>query len=227
MSKIKAVIFDLDGTLVDSEPNYFLSDYKLLADYGIAFDMEMKKKYVGIGSREMMADIKKMHPIPESVEILIAKKNRYYEEIARGNTVVFPEMKKFVELLKKNHYPLAIASGSSPEIIEMVLTVTNVREHFDILLSAEHVEKGKPAPDIFVEAAKRLGIPAENCLVLEDSQYGVEAAKSALMHCVAIPYFTEEPLHASYRKADMIFKRGMPEFTAEKVLSWISSLADD
>jgi HAD superfamily hydrolase (TIGR01509 family) len=223
VSKIKAVIFDLDGTLVDSEPNYFASDRKLLAEYGIYnLDEELKTKYVGFGSREMMEDIKRNYPIAETIDNLMLKKNSYYIEIAQANTVVFPEMLRFLENLKQNGYPAAVASGSSPAVIDMVLSVTNTRHYFDVVLSAEQVAKGKPAPDIFLEAARRLGIAAGNCLVVEDSHYGVEAAKNAAMHCIAIPYLLQEPLHVSFSKADMVFKQGISEFTADKAIAWIT-----
>ncbi|XER15122.1 Phosphoglycolate phosphatase [Sporomusa aerivorans] len=225
-NKIKAVIFDLDGTLVDSEPNYFASDRKLLAEYDIDFDEIMRNKYVGVGSREMIGDIIKYHPISETIENLMIKKNKYYTDIAKANTVVFPEMIRLLDILKKNNYPTALASGSSPEVIELVLSVTNLRHYFDVVLSAEHVAKGKPAPDIFLEAAKRLGIPAENCLVLEDAQPGVEAAKRACMRCVAIPYLIAEPLHDSFSKADMLFRKGMAEFAAETVFEWLTKYGE-
>ena len=131
-------------------------------------------------------------------------------------------MLRFLEKLKQNGYPAAVASGSSPTVIDMVLSVTNTRHYFDVVLSAEHVAKGKPAPDVFLEAARRLGIAAGSCLVVEDSHYGVEAAKNAAMHCIAIPYLLQEPLHASFSKADMVFRQGISEFTADKALAWIN-----
>jgi beta-phosphoglucomutase family hydrolase len=221
-NKVKAVIFDLDGTLVDSEPNYSEADDKMLAEYGIAeLDTEMKNKYVGIGTKEMMEDIKKIYHINESIANLVAKKNKYYLEIAKKNTPVFPEMHKFLKFLKSNNYPLALASGSSPEIIDTVLTITKLKEYFDVVLSAEQVENGKPAPDVFLEAAKQLGVASENCLVVEDSQPGVEAAKNASMYCMALPYMMEESFHESFIMADLLFKKGISEFRVEKAIEWL------
>lgn len=221
-NKVKAVIFDLDGTVVDSEPNYSEADDKTLADYGIVkLSAEMKRKYVGIGTVEMMEDIKKMYDINETIENLVSKKNKYYLEIAKENTPVFPEMYKFLQFLKSNNYPLALASGSSPEIIEAVLSITKLKEYFDVILSAEQVEKGKPAPDVFLEAAKQLGVPFENCLVIEDSKPGVEAAKNASMYCIALPYMMKESLNDSFIMADLLFKNGISEFRAEKAIEWL------
>lgn len=224
-SKIEAIIFDLDGTLVDSEPNYFESDRKLLAEYGVMnFDAAMKNKYAGLGSKDMLEDIKKIYSIHESVGNLLVKKNNYYLEIARKNTVVFPEMKKFLDLLQGNHYPIALASGSSPAVIDEILTITDLKKYFDVILSAEHVEKGKPEPDIFLEAAKRLDVLPENCLVVEDSQYGVEAAKRASMYCIAVPYWENADLPEIYFKADLLFRNGISEFTSEKAYQWMSAI---
>lgn len=223
-SQIKAIIFDLDGTLVDSEPNYYKGDKQFLAEYGIDLTEEMRSKYIGIGSQAMVEDIKDNFELNDSVENLVAKKNKYYVDIAQDNTMVFPEMLKFLQCLKKNNFPMAIASGSSPKIIEMILSMTNIKPYFDVVLSAEEVKRGKPAPDIFIETAKRLGISPINCLVLEDSKYGIEAAKSAGMYCIAIPFLTSEQLHNSFMKADLLFRNGMEEFSAEQAFEWLKNI---
>lgn len=219
--QIKAIIFDLDGTLVDSEPNYYESDKKLLGEYGIELTEEMGIKYIGIGCQDMMADIKANFNIDDSLESLLAKKNQYYIDIAKDNTIVFPEMLTFLQLLKENNFPMAIASGSSLEVIEMITAITNIKPYFDVALSAEEVKRGKPAPDIFLETAKRLGISPINCLVLEDSQYGVEAAKSAGMYCISIPFPTTQPLHNSFTKADLLYKNGIEGFSATQAFEWL------
>jgi HAD superfamily hydrolase (TIGR01509 family) len=225
MNKIKAVIFDLDGTLIDSEPNYLAADQKLFAEYGFMdYTMEMHSKYIGFGSKEMMEDMQQKYPINESVEKLLAKKNRYYIEIARRHTVVYPEMLDFLKLLSSQGYPLALASGSSPEVIRTILSITNLAGYFKIVLSAEDVKCGKPEPDIFIETAKQLGVAVENCLVIEDSQYGVEAAKRAAMYCIALPAPTIIPLHDYFGKADLLFKNGIAEFSAAKSMAWLTGI---
>ncbi len=222
---IKAVIFDLDGTLIDSEPNYFEAERKLLAEYGINdFDFEMKKQYVGKSTNDTLENFKRNYSIEESIETLIKKMNKYYLDIAKNNTVIFPEMHKFLDLLKANNYPIALASGSSSEIIDEILLITGLRNFFDVILSSESVKRGKPAPDVFLETAKLLQIPPENCLVLEDSNHGVEAAKSASMYCMAIPYFTDKPLAESFFVSDFLLKNGMKSFSAEKAFKWMQNI---
>jgi beta-phosphoglucomutase family hydrolase len=222
MSGIQAVIFDLDGTLIDSEPNYFEAEKKLLAEYGITgFDFEMKKPYVGISTKEMLEDLNQKYSFSDPIEVLIAKKNKIYLDIAKRKTHVFPEMKKFLHILQENKVKLALASGSSPDIIEEILSVTRLSAFFDTVVSSENVKKGKPEPDVFLEAARQIAIRPERCLVVEDSPYGVEAAKRAGMYCVAIPYLAEEPLPDSFQKADYLVKEGMRCFSAEKTFAWL------
>ncbi|MGF7086880.1 beta-phosphoglucomutase family hydrolase [Kroppenstedtia sanguinis] len=219
---IQAVIFDLDGTLIDSEPNYFVAEKKLLEEYGIHdFNLEMKKKYIGRSSRTMLEDFIEAYQIRDSVEVLLNKKNRYYIEIAEQQTTVYPEMKRFLQYLRKEDYPVALASGSSPEILDSILSVTGLQDSFDVVLSSETLQRGKPHPDVFLEAAKQLGIPPEHCLVIEDSQYGVEAAKRAFMYCIAIPYLIDSPLSDHFTMADLLFREGMESFTAEKAYRWL------
>jgi len=226
MSKrnVKAIIFDLDGTLVDSEPNYYEADRKVLAQYGITgFDLAMKSKYIGIGAKEMMEDIKVRYKLQETVENLVSQKNKYYLEIARKNTPVFPEMRKLLGLLEECQYPLALASGSSPEVIDVILNGTNLKQYFETVLSAEEVKNGKPAPDIFLEAARRIDVSPAECVVVEDSRYGIMAAKAAGMYCIAIPGLPEAPLAEEYMTADLLFRKGISEFSAEKAFRWIES----
>lgn len=224
-NKIKAVIFDLDGTLIDSESNYYEADKRVLAEYGIFnFNKEMKKKYIGIGTKDMMQDIIEKYSIADTIENLVKKKNEYYIEIAKTNTIVFPEMKKFLEILKENQYLLALASGSSLEIINTILSITRLSDFFDTIVSADIVKKGKPEPDLFIETARQIGISPENCLVVEDSQYGVEAAKRASMRCIAIPYLVEETIADSFMMADILIKEGICYFSAEETYKWLSSI---
>lgn len=218
---IDAVIFDLDGTLVDSEPNYFEALRKVLGEHGVDFTPECNKQYIGIGVKEVIDRIKTAYAIDESAAVMMERINACYIDCAKKNTPVFPEMKKLVAELKKNDYPLAVASGSSRSTIEMILSTSRMERYFDVVISSEEVAKGKPAPDVFLEAARRLGILPERCLVVEDSQYGVLAAKSAAMYCVAMPGVFDESMQEHYALADMLFKNGIHDFSAEQVFSWV------
>lgn len=219
--RIEAFIFDLDGTVIDSEENYYEADRRLFAEYGVDFSQEMKKKYIGSGNYEMMKNIKSEYGFSESAESLLEKKNRYYLELALEKTEVFPEMARLINILKQWQFPLAIASGTSPYIIERLLDRCSLTFLFDVVVSAESVNRGKPAPDVFIETARRLGKPPRVCAVFEDSKYGVEAAHRAGMTCIAIPYIIENPLPQCMKEADLLFEEGMKGFSADAVTAWL------
>ena len=219
--KFSAVIFDLDGTLVDSEPLYLEADQKIFRPLGIIVEAEYKKPYTGLSSHCFLADIKKQYDLSISVEELLTRKNAAYMELAQERTHVFPEMRTFVSLLKEHGYPLAVASGSSKEVIDAVLEAADLLTYFNVTLSSSQVKKGKPAPDVFLEAARLLNTPPQACLVMEDSCYGVEAAKNAQMSCIAIPPAEAAPLADCFYEAELLFAKGMAEFTAAKAFAWL------
>lgn len=218
---IKTVIFDLDGTIIDSEENYYEADRMLFNERGVEFTREMKEEFIGSGNWEMMKRIKKEYGFSETAEELLKRKNELYLNLARENTPVYPEMMRFIQILHERGVPLAVASGTSPEIIDEILGRLEITGYFKVIASAEHVENGKPAPDLFLYTAEKLGSSPSGCLVLEDSKYGVEAAKRAGMKCAGIPYIVDSRLHESFCKADILFKKGMGEFSAEKMIEWI------
>lgn len=223
MKKIEAIIFDLDGTLIDSEQNYYLADKKLLAEYGIDFTEEMKAQYIGTGNLDMMKKIKKLYNLKDSVDYLHKRKNFLYLELARNNTKVFPKMEKFLKKLKEQKYKIALASGSSKEIIDEILKLIKLDLFFDVVVAGDEVKNSKPAPDIFLLAAKRLRVKKEDCLVIEDSKYGVEAAKKANMYCVAIPSIQEKPFPEIFYQTDILFKNGMIEFDPNRIFEWLKN----
>ncbi|MGC3003735.1 HAD family hydrolase, partial [Streptomyces sp. G35A] len=177
-----SVVFDLDGTLVDSEPNYYEAGRRTLAEYGVPdFSWAEHERYVGISTRETVADWRERYGLRADVEELLAVKNRRYLELARASTPVYPEMRAFVELLAGEGVPMAVASGSSPEAIEAILAGTGLDAYLRTVVSADEVARGKPAPDVFLEAARRLGAEPGDCVVLEDAAPGAAAAHAAGM----------------------------------------------
>lgn len=222
-SDIQAVIYDLDATLLDTEPNWFLADKRLMKDYGIEFTEEMKEKYIGIGIGDMVDDLRRVHGLTAPDEEIHGKKNNYYMEIALGTTEVFPSMKPFYDGVRERGYPTAIASGTAYNVISALLQDLDMIDHFEHVVSAEHVGQGKPAPDIYIETAKRLRINPENILVLEDSLHGVQSALAAGMNCVAIPYLYENGISEGYYDADIVFEQGMSEFNHQTVFDWMKA----
>ncbi|MEU3772565.1 HAD family phosphatase [Streptomyces sp. NPDC032472] len=219
-----SVIFDLDGTLVDSEPNYYESGRRTLERHGVPdFTWEQHSRFIGIGTLETLEILKDRYGIPAPVEQLLAEQNAAYLELARGGTEAFPQMRKFVERLHAEGVPMAVASGSSREAIDAVLAGTGLDALLTTAVSAEEVAHGKPAPDVFLEAARRLGVRPADCVVVEDAAPGVRAAHAAGMACVAVPYGEEAAGDPGFATAELVFPSGQPEFSAEAVYAWLSA----
>ncbi|MCC8452418.1 HAD family hydrolase [Streptomyces rochei] len=217
-----SVIFDLDGTLVDSEPNYYEAGRQTLAEYGVDdFAWTDHEGYVGISTQETVADWKRRYGLRAPVEELLAVKNRHYLDLARTSARAYPEMRKFVELLAGEGVPLAVASGSSPEAISAILARTGLDSLLPTVVSADEVARGKPAPDVFLEAARRLGADPADCVVLEDAAPGAAAAHAAGMRCIAIPYVAAQADAPEFATAQLLVRGGQSEFSARAAYAWL------
>ncbi|MFF9011962.1 HAD family hydrolase [Streptomyces sp. NPDC014870] len=215
-----AVVFDLDGTLVDSEPNYYEATRRTLTAFAgeTDFDWERHTDFIGIGTRESLEILGARYGIGAPVEELLDATNRSYLELARASTPVYPEMRTLVEHLHTTGVPMAVASGSSRAAIEAVLTGTGLDAYLTTLVSAEEVGRGKPEPDVFLEAARRLGVEPARCVVFEDAPPGALAARAAGMRCVALPYVAATADDPAFLAADLLFPGGQAEFTARAAL---------
>ncbi len=192
-----AFIFDLDGTLVDSEPNYSASDRAFFRRYGIDYDEDLNRHLMGRGIRDALRILEERFPkspyhcLPMAERIRL--KDEAYLAYARGRTRAFPAMLAFVRSLASRGAPCAVASGSAPDVIGQCIEEAGYGGCFRHIVSAAEVPRGKPAPDVFLEAARRLAVPAARCLVFEDTGVGLEAALAAGMRCVLLPAPGMEP----------------------------------
>ncbi|GAB2807446.1 HAD family phosphatase [Streptomyces chlorus] len=189
------------------------------------FSWAEHERYVGISTRETIADWRERYGLRASVKDLLEVKNGHYLRLARASTQVYPEMRRFVELLAADGVPMAVASGSSPEAIEAILAGTGLDAHLRTVVSAEEVPRGKPAPDVFLEAARRLGTVPADCVVLEDATPGAAAAYAAGMRCIAIPYVAAQADAPEFATAALLLRGGQREFTARAAYEWLTRSA--
>lgn len=221
-----AVVFDLDGTLVDSEPNYYRATLGTLARYGITdYTWADNEAYVGISTLETIGLWKRRYGIEAPDAEMLDDLNARYLDLARTDTHVFPQMRLFVERLHAAGTPMIVASGSSPEAIEAILTGTGLGRQLSRYVSADEVAHGKPAPDVFLEAARRLDVAPACCVVLEDAAPGARAAHAAGMRCIALPYVAAQANDPAFTAADLLFKGGQEEFTARAAYDWLERSA--
>jgi len=203
---IEAIIFDMDGVLVDSEPFHSEIEKRQFILNEIAISDEEHLKYQGVASDVMWRTIAERHLIDLPVEDLI-EQNRaesiwFFSEL--NEIPVMPGLVDLLEKLEQKNYPLAVASSSFPEIIELILEKTGLRKYFQVIVSSQEAGKSKPEPDVFLLAAQKLGVAPKNCMVIEDSFNGILAAHAANMSCVAFQSTGADP--QNHKEADAIVR---------------------
>jgi HAD superfamily hydrolase (TIGR01509 family) len=184
---LSAVIFDLDGVLADSESWWSEIDAKLLAEYGVTYRGEYHQNVVGVSYRLAVEFYKKAFSLSASTEELMRRRGEVATEFFANRVGLFPNVKEVLEELRQMKLHLAVATSSVSASARQFLDRHQLTGFFDVIITGEEVERGKPAPDIYLCAAQKIGIPAEACLVVEDALPGAAAAKAAKMRVVAIP----------------------------------------
>lgn len=186
MTETQAIIFDMDGVIVDSEPRHERAFLQVLADLGYGENHGLEfGHYIGRSDRDVWIDFVARHRPAHSLEALLAMKRKRVLEILRRDEPLFVGLPELIEKLALK-YHLAVASGSEPEVVEAVLRFKTLRRFFSVVTTSSEVTHGKPAPDIFLRAAQLLGVEPEACWVIEDSKPGVAAALAAGMRVIAI-----------------------------------------
>ncbi len=179
---MKAVIFDMDGVLVDSQPYHYRADIETMAKYGINKDVKFFEAFAGTVTADRMKTLKEMFGLDASLQEMIdVREQMILDIVAEENIQAVRGIPELLKSIKARGLKTAVASSSSYDLINMVLNKTGIAEYFDSLTSGMDVKRGKPAPDVFLFAAERLGAAPNDCLVVEDSENGVKAAKAANM----------------------------------------------
>lgn len=183
----KAVIFDMDGVLVNSEPFYVEVEQTNFKKLGLNITEDEHKTYQGTATDRMWEIIKEKHGVSQAVEELVKMTNSIVTPYFASLETIecMPGVEQLIKRLAKEKIPLALASSSYPDVIEIILQKTGVKSYFDVVVDSQMAGASKPEPDIFLLAAKKLGIPPDKCIVIEDSTNGIKAAKSAGMYCIA------------------------------------------
>jgi len=180
-----AFLFDCDGTAVDSMPLHFVAWQRALSDYGCPFPEELFYSLGGVPPVEIIARLNRMHGLSMPVKVVAERKEDLYFSL-------LPDLKPVPEVLEiidawQGRVPFAVVSGSTRESIVKSLTTVGLLDRFNILVGSEDYARSKPAPDAFLTAAARLGVAAEDCLVFEDTDMGIQGATAAGMASVRIP----------------------------------------
>ncbi len=192
---LKAIIFDFDGVITDSEPVHLKMFQKVLGEMGLTIsEKDYYEIYLGMDDKGCFTTLLKSKGIDSNIgqiQSLIDKKTEYLMDYIKDNLFIYPGVVEFIETASEK-YLLAIASGALRHEIEFILEGAGIRSAFPIIVSAEDVSKGKPNPESFNRALDKLNeisrkpITTAECLVIEDSIAGIEAAKAAGIRCVAV-----------------------------------------
>jgi HAD superfamily hydrolase (TIGR01509 family) len=212
---IDAVVLDLDGVLIDSEQVWDEARRTLAAERGGRWHERASRDMMGMSSPEWSRYMHDVIGLAEPPEVISAEVVGRLEEIYRERLPLLPGAVQAVERLAAR-WPLAVASSSNRELIDLVLELSELDRHFRATVSSEEVARGKPAPDVYVEAARRLGVPPARCAAVEDSENGILSAKAAGMRVLAIPNPHYPPAEDALASADDVLG-SLDELTPERV----------
>ena len=183
----RAIIFDLDGVLADSEPWWNEIDAKLLAEYGAKYCGEYHREVLGVSYPIPIEFYKKKFGISAPTEEMMKRRGEIATEYFANHVGLFPSTKDVLNELREMKLHLAVATSSVSASARPFLDRHQLTQYFDVIITGDEIERGKPEPDIYLRAAEKLGVPANECLVIEDSLSGIAAAKAANMCVAAIP----------------------------------------
>jgi HAD superfamily hydrolase (TIGR01509 family) len=183
---IEAVVFDLDGVLVDTEELWDEARRQLVEERGGRWREEAQRAMMGMSSHEWSRYVHEELGVPDPPERISAEVARRLEELYRERLPLIPGALEAVRRLAAR-WPLAIASSSNRPLIDLFLELTGTAGLFRATVSSEEVEHGKPAPDVYIEAARRLDVDPARCAALEDSENGIRSAAAAGMKVIAVP----------------------------------------
>ncbi len=200
-----AIIFDMDGLLVDTEPVWEEAETEMLSIYNVVLDSDVRMGLVGLRNDVFLTRLKVIYNIPASLEDLQEDVISRMLKLIPAKAKAMPGAAELIRFAVDNGIPTAIASSSPGVIIEAIVKNQGWAEYIPVRCSAEHLAAGKPEPHVYLEAAKALGINPANCLALEDSPTGARAAVAAGMICYAVPDLSHTQMESFAGVTDQLF----------------------
>ena len=200
MRQVQAIIFDMDGVIVDSEERHERAFLEVVREIGYGDRLDFRfADYIGRSDQVTWADFVARHKPPQPVAELLARKRQRMVDIIRREQPLFVGLLELVEKLAAR-YALGLASGSERPVVEAVLGLKRLGRFFSAVVTDSDIKRGKPEPDIFLRAAELLNVAPRACCVIEDSKPGVAASLAAGMQVVAITntHPAEELRHATH-----------------------------
>jgi HAD superfamily hydrolase (TIGR01509 family) len=213
---IEAVVFDLDGVLLQSEEVWDAVRERYVRERGGRYDDEVQRAMMGMSAPEWSRFLHEEAGVPDDMDEINSEVVRRMLEAYRRELPLLPGAVETVRRIA-DAFPLALASSSNREVFEEVLELAGLAACFRATVSSEEVERGKPAPDVYLEAARRLGVEPTRCAAVEDSHAGIRSAKSAGMRVVAIPNAAYPPDEEALELADEVV-RSLDDLTVEVLL---------
>jgi HAD superfamily hydrolase (TIGR01509 family) len=212
---IEAVVFDLDGVLLDSEEIWDRAREELARERGGRWHDRAQRDMMGMSSTEWSRYMADVIGLPDSPEEINREVVRRLTELYREELPAIAGAREAVERLAAR-WPLGLASSSNRELIDLALELLGVEHLFTATVSSEEVARGKPAPDVYLEAARRLGVDPTTAAAVEDSHNGILSAKAAGMRVIAIPNAHFPPDEDAVAAADVVLD-SLAELTVEAV----------
>jgi beta-phosphoglucomutase family hydrolase len=184
---LDALIFDMDGTLVDSMPFHEKAWDVMLPELGVSIDrFEFFTWSAGLTNREIFPRLLQRAVSSEELVALAHRKEAIYRDCYRPHVALMPGALDVIRRAEQSYVRVAMGTAAPPENVELVVDGLSIRHHFPVIVGGNDVAKGKPDPEVFLKAAARMGVAPSRCLVFEDTPAGIEAAFRAGMHCAAI-----------------------------------------
>lgn len=186
MPRCQAIVFDMDGLMVDTERLYIASNHDIAARYGKSVGPEVLRQMMGRVPMESMGIFCRALQIEQPAEVILKQRDDLMEARLREGFRTLPGLGELIEYAS-GRYRLAIATGSPKRFLDIIVDRLQLRDRFEVLQTSDGITQGKPHPEIYLQAMAKLGVAGEQCIVLEDSPNGMKAGRTAGAYVIGVP----------------------------------------